>query len=292
MSDARGEGVAVVQCGGRDVAYRDWGALDPSSPVVVDLHGGPGCRLSTSGDPDVLAGSAVRWLTMDRPGLGLSDPQPGRCVADWARDVEALVDHLGVDEFSVVGWSMGGPYAAATAAALGPRVRGLALLAPAPVTLSADNLAGIGKQDFWSLARDDPWTAAQAYLHLGIAARKHPADAVAVFALGCSKPELAVFDDPGAAELFLATMAEATRQGPMGLIDDMLVELAPWGFDPADIVSPTTIWEATDDSFSLAGVAHAWADKIGNARVVTIEGEGHFFPLTHTSQLMETLVRG
>jgi len=226
---------------------------------------------------------------MDRPGLGQSDPQPERCVADWARDVEALADHLGVGEIAVVGWSMGGPYAAAVAAVLGSRVASLTLLAPAPVTLAADNLGGLGKQDFWMLARDDPWTAAKAYLNLGIAARHHPASAVEALSLGCSQPELEALARPAYAEPLIATLAEATRQGPMGLIDDMLVEMAPWGFDPATITSPTTIWEATNDSFSLPGVAQAWADTIHAAEVRTLEDEGHLFPPSHTRELLDTL---
>jgi pimeloyl-ACP methyl ester carboxylesterase len=281
--------VATVRSDDRQVAYREW-ALGSAHRLVIDLHGGPGCRLIASGDPDVLREADVSWVTIDRPGLGGSDPQPGRCVADWARDVERVVDHLGFDQFSVVGWSMGGPYAAATAAVLGSKVMSLTLLAPAPVTLAAQNLDGIGKRDFWELARDDPWTAAQAYLNLGIAARTRPADAIEVFSMGCSEPEVAAFADPALAELFIATLVEATRQGPMGLVDDMRVEMAPWGFDPAAISVPTTIWEATDDTFALPGVAQGWADTIEGATVRTLDGEGHLFPPTHTDELLDSLL--
>ena len=56
---------------GRQLGYAEWGA-DAGENVVFDLHGGPGCRLSISGDADVIAQSGVRWITIDRPGLGLS----------------------------------------------------------------------------------------------------------------------------------------------------------------------------------------------------------------------------
>ncbi len=285
-----GNQAPVVRCGDRRVAYKEWGPPDATGPAVFDLHGGPGCRLIASGDPAILAETDVRWITMDRPGLGQSDPHPGRCVADWARDLEALADQLGVGEFSVIGWSMGGPYAAATAAVLGSRVVSVVLLATAPITLAVDNLDGVGKQDFWKLARDDPWTAAKAYLNLGIAARNHPATAVEAFSLGCSEPEVEAFANPALAESFIATLVEATRQGPMALIDDMLVELAPWGFDPATITSPTSVWEATDDSFSLPGVARAWAATIRGAKIRTFDGEGHLFPPNHTRELLDTLL--
>ena len=57
-------------------------------------------------------------ISPDRPGIGLSDPKPGRTVLDWAADVSELAEHLGLQRFSVMGWSMGGPYAAAVGYAL------------------------------------------------------------------------------------------------------------------------------------------------------------------------------
>src|SRR6185503_3104264 len=70
-----------------------------------------------------------------RPGVGRSDPQPGRTVGDWARDVAELVDLIGVDRFAVMGWSMGGQYAAAVGHALPDRVTRVAIIAGAlPLT--------------------------------------------------------------------------------------------------------------------------------------------------------------
>jgi pimeloyl-ACP methyl ester carboxylesterase len=81
---------------GRQLGYAEWGA-ETGETVVFDLHGGPGCRLSVSGDKAVIAQSTVRWVTLDRPGLGLSWPQPGRTVADFPADLGQLADHLGIE---------------------------------------------------------------------------------------------------------------------------------------------------------------------------------------------------
>jgi pimeloyl-ACP methyl ester carboxylesterase len=50
----------------------------------------------------------VRLISPDRPGIGLSDPQPDRTIRDWADDIADLLDQLGVDRFAVMGWSMVG----------------------------------------------------------------------------------------------------------------------------------------------------------------------------------------
>ena len=70
----------------------------------------------------------MRLIAVDRPGIGGSDPKPGRVVANWAADVEDLADDLGLDRFAVSGWSAGGAYALACADALQPRVGAVGLI--------------------------------------------------------------------------------------------------------------------------------------------------------------------
>ena len=62
---------------------------------------------------------------MDRPGYGLSDPQPGRTIVDGVADLLAVADHLDIDTFLTVGVSTGGAYALAAAAIAPSRVRGV-----------------------------------------------------------------------------------------------------------------------------------------------------------------------
>src|SRR5262249_21185360 len=85
---------------------------DPQGETVLFFHGTPGSRLYCP-DDSVTAASRVRLLTVDRPGVGGSDVLPRRTFAAWAGDVAELGDALGIGQFGVVGWSAGGPYAAA-----------------------------------------------------------------------------------------------------------------------------------------------------------------------------------
>jgi pimeloyl-ACP methyl ester carboxylesterase len=54
-------------------------------------------------------------LSIDRPGIGLSDFQPNRTLLDWADDISELAQTLRLDRFALLGWSAGGPYVLACA---------------------------------------------------------------------------------------------------------------------------------------------------------------------------------
>src|SRR4029453_3352204 len=75
---------------GRALAHAEWGALQ-GRPLML-FHGRPGSRLFCP-DEDATNAAGVRLITIDRPGYGRSDPNPGRTLLDWADDVEELT-HL------------------------------------------------------------------------------------------------------------------------------------------------------------------------------------------------------
>ncbi|CRK32211.1 hypothetical protein BN1723_003868 [Verticillium longisporum] len=64
--------------------------------------------------------TGVRIIATDRPGMGLSTPQPDRTLLDHPKDLELLADHLKLSEYGVLGVSGGGPYALACAVSHAP----------------------------------------------------------------------------------------------------------------------------------------------------------------------------
>jgi pimeloyl-ACP methyl ester carboxylesterase len=112
-------------------AYRMRAVRAGSGPAVVLLHGYGESLLSWRSTLDHLAREAD-VLAIDLPGFGLSSKPPrGYSTDDYARAVVAALDEAGMGSAVLVGHSLGGAVALATAVLYPDRVAGLVLLAPA-----------------------------------------------------------------------------------------------------------------------------------------------------------------
>ncbi|MFD3654108.1 alpha/beta fold hydrolase [Streptomyces sp. NPDC058620] len=113
-------------------AYDD---LGPSSgPPVVLVHGHPFDRTMWRPQVEVLVRAGFRVIAPDLRGYGASGVVPGRTLlSDFADDIAALLDHLGVRRAVVCGLSMGGQIAMEFHRGYGARVAGLVLADTSPV---------------------------------------------------------------------------------------------------------------------------------------------------------------
>lgn len=82
------------------------------------MHGLPGSRLEGAHFHDIGLELGARIISVERPGMGLSSPQPKRTLLGFAKDVGHLTDHLGLESYAVLGASGGGPSVLACAAGL------------------------------------------------------------------------------------------------------------------------------------------------------------------------------
>lgn len=101
---------------GRTLSYAQYGLL--TGPAVFYVHGLPGSRLEGALFDAPAITPLARIIAVDRPGYGLSSPQPNRTILDHTKDIDYLAKHLNLDSYAVLGISGGGPYALACAAAL------------------------------------------------------------------------------------------------------------------------------------------------------------------------------
>lgn len=122
----------IVAPDGRRVAIDIHG--DPGGAPVLYLHGVPSSRLEVHvfGLPDAAREAGVKLVALDRPGIGGTDPKPGRTVLDTADDVAAVADALGHTRFALLGYSAGSPFALATATRLSPRITALGVVSGVP----------------------------------------------------------------------------------------------------------------------------------------------------------------
>lgn len=199
-------------------------------------------------------------ITYDRPGYGLSDPHPGRSVADAADDVRAIADALGFETFAVIGQSGGGPHALACAALLPDRVTRVAsLVGLAPRdAMGLDWLHGMlefNRRHYTAAMRGPQQLAAMLYPQV-VAMRSDPEHLVRRLEAEATLADAAALSNPRYRAEMAESMLEAVARSLDGWAADSLALTRPWGFDPAWIRIPTLLWHGTWDVFSP--VAHAW----------------------------------
>ena len=159
----------LVDVPGRgELFLRDTGP--EGAPAVLLLHGWMfPADLNWFGTYRPLQKAGFRVLALDHRGhgRGLRSPQPFR-LADCADDAIALLDAIGVDSATLVGYSMGGPIAALAAERHPDKVDGIVLCATAmewkdPWTRAFWQTMG-GLRLLLGLAPNETW---RAFLRLG-----------------------------------------------------------------------------------------------------------------------------
>lgn len=273
---------------GRRLAFTVTGP-DDGVPVLY-CHGAIGTPIEATIDLQrITRALGVRYIAPSRPGIGGSDPSPGRAVLDFADDIRELADSLALKRFSVVGVSAGGPYALALAYRLRGRVGRVAV---------CSSLSSLGP----------PHTTPGVQRRVRLALRllvQHPglcrAIGDAVLPAVAQRPELVnrvICAHAAPAERQrLATdgrervaasdsFLDATRAGVGGLVDDYLTYAAGWDFPLAEVYNEVHLWHGASDP--LVPVEHALqlAASLPRCQVFIDPDEGHHF---FRSSLMEIL---
>ncbi len=271
---------------GRALAYAEWGPA--GGRPVLHFHGVPDGRFSWGGG-SACKDRGVRLIAVDRPGIGGSDPKPGRSVADWPADAEELAEQLGLDRFAVSGWSAGGAYALACAHELQPRIDAVALVSGAGRLDLPGFVEQMSTAAAWRLAARVPSAMTLAYSALAHLARRSPGAARKVLFSGVPKADRKVIDRPNVGERLVSAYVEATRTGGRGVTEDMRALLSPWSFDPSEIDLPVHLIHGTEDTIAPPAHAEYWIETLQATQPVWVESAGHFLIEDHVAEILDTL---
>jgi pimeloyl-ACP methyl ester carboxylesterase len=194
------------------------------------------------GDPASGSSSGLRVFTFDRPGYGRSAPVAVPSVSGVAEIVARLADDRRLDQFPVIGFSGGVPYALACGAVLPDRVSRIAAVSgQGPIDELPDALQALSsvERDLVSEIRRDPPAAIELLWEHGRWYGQTP------LRMLDSPPETgaeSVVSDPVVRSNLVDSNLEGARQGQAGLVADWVAEALPWGFDLADIRVHVDLW--------------------------------------------------
>ena len=280
-----------VLADGRRLAYTVTGPRD-GTPIVY-CHGAIGTPIAATVDLELLTHElGVCYIAPSRPGVGGSDPLPGRTVRDFAADVRELADGLGLDRFAVAGVSAGGPYALGIAHALGDRVAAVAVCSSLSPLCPLHRTPGLRRRVrlALSLLLWAPRACAAAGDALLPAIARHPglvSRVIAAHAAPQERAKLAAGVERTAAS---TSFLDAAAGGVGGLIEDFLVYSRAWGFDAGDVGTEVHLWHGAADP--LVPVEHALqlAVSLRRCRIFLDPDEGHHFFRASLGRILAILV--
>lgn len=277
---------------GRQLTYAEFG--DPEGLPAIYCHGFPGSRLEAGLFQEAAKAQHLRVIAPDRNGLGGSDPRPGRQLTDWAWDVEALADALGLQRFFLIGVSGGGPYALACARHLGARLRGFTLVCPLgpvdePALLAAMHWPA--RINFHSV-RGMPLVLDFAYRFSVVPLAQRWPQAIYQMMLSVAPaPDREVLRRNEVREIITSSLREAIQQGADGVLQEMKLYTRPWDFAVGEIDTPAQLWHGTDDETVPLLHGQILAERLPACETHYIEQEGHFsLPINLADRILEGLI--
>ncbi len=273
---------------GRVLGYAECG--EPDGIPLFYFHGGLSSRLDIAYAASTCKDKGIRLIAPDRPGIGTSENKPGRSLLDWPADVAYLAQQLGLTKFSVLGWSLGGPYSLACAYSIPHmihRAGTVGCIAPLSWAGSLSGLGLLADRLLIACTRVAPYLV-PAMLHLSkmLPARtvkecllkelKSPADVEIVKALSVSD----------ATDFF----REALRPGVEGTVDDYRTISFDWPFSIEKIQAPVNLWHGEEDTIVPISHGRYLQEHIPAAKLTVVPNEGHFLLHRHISDVLQALV--
>jgi pimeloyl-ACP methyl ester carboxylesterase len=262
---------------GRLLAYEEFGPPD-GQPLLI-FHGNPGSRLDIYlMGPDNINRNDIRIIAPDRPGIGQSTFQPNREILDWPKDVAALADTLGLEDFAAIGISCGSPYLAACAYAIPERLSAAGIVSGTAPFSVPGVLKGMGPGRYYFLAAQRvPFLARQQLkmMGTGVSSAQNREKFTRQMLSLLPEADKETLSDPTLREAFFDSIQEGLKQSPDGLVYDAALINQSWGFDLEAIKMPVHLWHGEADRNAPVAMGRYLAETIPNSRAKFIPGEGH-----------------
>jgi pimeloyl-ACP methyl ester carboxylesterase len=274
---------------GRTLGYSEVGALH--GKPLLHFHGGGCSRIEGS----LLDGPAkrhgLRIICPDRPGTGLSTFSPGWQIVDWPLDVVELADALKLADFSISGFSGGGPFALACASKISKRITGTTLVSAIGPLAEPDMEKGISNAiiSSYRTARNAPWKLYPQFLGMKIIfseksfkkmLRKMP-----------EADQISISTHPEYFPVLLQNFKEGFRHVG-GVIHEMRLLASPWKFDIKAIQTPIHLWHGEADRNVPPAMGRYLSRIIPHCEAHFLPGEGHYSVfLNHVDEILETCMQ-
>lgn len=276
----------MITIGNRTTGVCEYG--DGTGKPIFYFHGFPGSRR----DGELLNFSKhgsdrnFRIIALDRPGIGLTEYSATRSLLDIGDDIARLADKLQIKDFSVAGFSGGGPYALACAFKLAERIRSVGLI------------GSMGPLDHKEARRDNAMFVPRqvAIVRKIIASqirkrlRKDCDRMVRNMIRALPKPDREYFFTGNNLQKMSALFHDNFKDGTGAFLKEADIYRQPWGFELSQLKVPVQLWHGTVDRNVTLSTARRLASELRDCRTHFIKDEGHFsLPGKHFAEILTSL---
>ena len=285
----------IILKDGRSLGYAELG--NPNGKPIFYFNGYPGSRLEAKAGEKGIEKSQIRLISIDRPGMGLSDPKSKRTLLDWPDDVLELADSLKIEQFAVIGVSGGGPYSLACAYKISSNRLKVAVTngGLAPLEAGIEGMKKSNRTMFW-MTRRMYWLY-RFLLWFGFGRKCKDIESVYKLLLknldDFPEPDQKLFRDPYLGKIFAEENFEAFRQGSKWVAYEGKLYVKPWGFKLEDI-SPNIkvfIFHGELDDQVPIGMARYMEKIIPNSEAIFLPNETHFgAALNHIEDIINKVI--
>ena len=286
MTNASATNKTLTLKSGRLLGYAEYG--DPAGRPMVGFHGMPGSRLSMQMLDKAAVSHGVRLIAPDRPGYGLSQPDPRGSLLGYVDDVLELTAALQIERFGILGVSGGGPYPLACAYKIPQRVTVAALISgigPLSLPNSTRDMIRSNKIMF-TIGRLSP--ALTGFMLPRLIRASLPSMDKHVQSGTSPTADLS----PEVFAIMTTDQREAIRSGGQGVIFDMKILWRPWGFRFEDVHTQVLLWHGAADNLAPVSLARYMAEHLPNCEATFYPNEGHTDPLTkHIDEIVAQVVK-
>jgi pimeloyl-ACP methyl ester carboxylesterase len=277
----------VQAVSGRTIAFSDSGPAH-GMPVVM-CHGLPGAHVQIP-DHHVLHTYNVRMLIIDRPGFGMSDPQPGRSVQSWHEDLNVVLDYLGIAQCMLLPFSAGTPYALSYAASAPTRITRLFIVSGMAPNTPAD----IARMRWYHRINHSFGNAMPAWVNhlvasaanLVIGKGEHAGRFGIWLMRNVFTPSENVFIRAPEGHIFRAMLAMSFAQGYHSYLEDLRIITQHWDIDMSRITHPVTCWYGDTDRITPPDAGHQLAVHLPQLQLRIFPGHGHLLIFREWEQLI------
>lgn len=269
---------------GRNLSWYESG---PKKGFPVIFCTGAGMSGSLGFGIDLLEALNLRLIVPERAGLGYSTQDPQKSLKSFADEIQLLLAAQHIQDFSVIGFSQGAVFAMALAYYASPV--SLSLVSgqdqfeyPATKALLRADIINMQEQAINTPEALSDWLL-----------RNVTSQWLLAFILNCSaEADQNIYSEDSFLPAYSQCMEHAFNQGNQGYVQDLLIALQPWHFDPEDIHCPVSLWYGKLDVSSVHSpdFGQTLAKRFPHCEYHLFADEGGSLLWTQANAILQSLI--